>query len=192
MKKCTKCKQLKPFTEFYKDLRAKSKVMSACKLCTTNYDKKYNQNNKDKIQLKNKLFRELNRDYNKTYRKNNKDKIKSYIKKKLITDIQYRLRKILRTRLSHALKDNLKTGSAVRDLGCTVQELKEYLEKQFELGMSWDNYGNKKGQWSIDHIKPLSSFDLTDRVQLLEAVNFKNLQPMWHIDNIRKGKALKN
>ncbi len=64
MKKCTKCKEIKLFEDFYKDLRAKSKLMSACKTCTTTYDKKYNKENKDKINIKNKKFREFNKERN--------------------------------------------------------------------------------------------------------------------------------
>ena len=48
--------------------------------------------------------------------------------------------------------------------------------------MSWSNYG----EWHIDHIIPLSSFDLMDREQFLEAVNYRNLQPMWADDNRKK------
>ena len=48
--------------------------------------------------------------------------------------------------------------------------------------MTWDNYG----LWVIDHIIPLSSFDLTDRNQMLDAVRFKNLQPLWYEDNQSK------
>lgn len=58
-----------------------------------------------------------------------------------------------------------------------------HLERQFTPGMSWTNYGD----WHIDHIKPLASFDLTDRVQLLVACHFTNLQPLWAEENLKKG-----
>lgn len=51
--------------------------------------------------------------------------------------------------------------------------------------MTWENHG--KYGWHIDHIKPLVSFDLTERKQFLEAVHFSNLQPLWSGDNLRKG-----
>jgi hypothetical protein len=63
--------------------------------------------------------------------------------------------------LRTALKNNSKRGSAVKDLGCSIEELKIYLESKFLPGMSWDNWS--PDGWHIDHIKPLSKFDLTDR-----------------------------
>ena len=51
--------------------------------------------------------------------------------------------------------------------------------------MNWANHAPKG--WHIDHIKPLASFDLADRKQLLESVHYTNLQPLWAADNLRKG-----
>lgn len=71
-------------------------------------------------------------------------------------------------------------------MGCTVEELKKYLESKWQEGMSWDNYGFHG--WHIDHIKPLASFNLTDRDELLKACHYTNLQPLWCKDNMKKGK----
>jgi len=56
------------------------------------------------------------------------------------------------------------------------------LEKLFKPGMTWDNHG----EWEIDHIRPLTSFDLVDRLQFLEAVHYTNLQPLWAGENRKK------
>jgi hypothetical protein len=160
----------------------------------------YYESNKDKLKIKKKKWYEDNKekvkDYQKDYRIINKDvwRIKYYPKHKhkhnkyrrerAKTDIQYKLKLNLRYRFKNALNGNYKTGSAVKDLGCTIAELKQYLESKFQSGMTWDNYGLYG--WHIDHIKPLASFDLTDRKQMLEACHYTNLQPLWAKDNLIK------
>jgi len=67
-------------------------------------------------------------------------------------------------------------------LGCTIQEFKDYMEKLFSEGMSWDNHG----KWHIDHIRPISWFDLTKEEEIFKAFNYTNCQPLWAKDNMRK------
>lgn len=106
-----------------------------------------------------------------------------YSQKRRQQNIQVRIADGLRNRFRSALKIGAKTGSAVRDLGCSIEELKVWLENQFKPGMSWGNYG----EWHIDHKRPLAGFDLTKREHVLEACNWRNLQPLWAKDNLSKG-----
>ena len=121
------------------------------------------------------------------YQRDNLDKVliynKSYRKNRELHDIEYKLANILRSRLTHAVSNGQKSGSAVRDLGCSMAELKTYIESKFQPEMNWTNYGS----WHIDHIKPLSSFILSNRTELLDACHFTNLQPLWAKDNLSKG-----
>lgn len=85
-----------------------------------------------------------------------------------------------------------KAGKAIADsntvaqmLGCTWTEFLQHIERQFKPGMTWQNRGQRG--WQFDHIKPLSSFDLTDESQLREACHFTNVQPLWAAENARKG-----
>jgi hypothetical protein len=96
------------------------------------------------------------------------------------------LRQKLRTRLNMAVRSNARAGSAVRDLGCTISAFRDYIETLFWTGMSWNNYG----KWHLDHIRPLASFDLTNREQFLAACHFTNIQPLWARDNSRKGRLI--
>lgn len=97
----------------------------------------------------------------------------------------FRLKLLLRSRFYKVLKvQGVSKSMRVTSLvGCTPDELKTHLEKQFLPGMSWDNHG----QWHIDHIRPISSFDLHNHAQQSQCFHFSNLQPLWAKDNLKKG-----
>jgi hypothetical protein len=99
--------------------------------------------------------------------------------------LNVKIKNRLRSRLSHAIKNNEKYGSAVEDLGCSIEELKHHLESKFQLGMTWDNYGING--WEIDHIKPLFRFNLTNKEEFFKANHYSNLQPLWVAQNRTKG-----
>jgi hypothetical protein len=80
-----------------------------------------------------------------------------------------------------------KKASAVKDLGCTLEEAVAHIESLWESGMNWGNWGRGPGKWNIDHIRPLASFDLESREEQLKAVHYTNLQPLWAHDNLSKG-----
>ncbi len=132
----------------------------------------YRAKNKRKIRKALKKWQIANREHTNTSRK-----------ERYKTDLNFRLASRLRGRLNEVVRGGLKTGSAVSDLGCSIPELRQYLEHQFKPGMTWENWGS----WHIDHIKALSKFDLTDREQLLKACHYSNLQPLWAKDNLSKG-----
>lgn len=161
-----------------------------------NYQKKWrkSENGKACFKAAKKRYRssKKGKETERTYRKSAKAKAiqKRYVKIQMQTNIQFRLRRNLRIRLCHILKDRQKIVSSIKDLGCSVDQLKLYLESQFQLGMTWNNYGNKKGQWSIDHIIPLANVDLTNREELLKACHYTNLQPLWAIDNLKKSNKI--
>ena len=124
----------------------------------------------------------------KEYYRTHKKEIAAYYKNRHKTDINYRLARNLRNRLNMAIRRGSKDGSAVKDLGCTISELKFYMEGKFQDGMTWENWG--ANGWVIDHILPLACFNLSDREQFLKAVHYTNLQPLWAKDNLRKGNRL--
>jgi hypothetical protein len=66
-----------------------------------------------------------------------------------------------------------KEGKTIDLLGYSSIELKQHLELLFTDGMSWCNYG----EWHIDHIKPVSSFDKDTQINIVNALS--NLQPLW-------------
>jgi hypothetical protein len=155
------------------------------------YQQQYNKKYKVKIKDKKKKYYKTNKKKIqkniKKYRKQNKKAIhvyeKEYQKNRFKTNINYKLGCLLRGRLYQAIRNNQKTGSAVKDLGCTIPDFKKYIEQKFYSNMSWDNWGSV---WELDHIKPLHKFDLPNRKQLLKAVHYTNLQPLTIEDHRKK------
>lgn len=114
--------------------------------------------------------------------------VKGNPKQQLAHGIRKRFRMALYQQRKSASVPVAKRQSAVKLLGCTINEAMRYLEAQFKLGMSWENWSVRG--WHIDHIRPLSSFDLTDPHQLAQACHYTNLQPLWARENIQKGGRL--
>lgn len=124
------------------------------------------------------------------YRTNpaNKDTIRTTqnkLNKKYRQNPQWRALANLRRRLSFVLAGARKAAHSMELLGCTREELRAHLERQFTSGMAWDNYGVKG--WHIDHKKPCAAFDLTNPEHQHECFHYTNLQPLWASDNLEKG-----
>lgn len=152
--------------------------------------KAYAQSDPDAARERQKAWNVANSEHckqkNKEFYERNKEKIFEKRRQRLVSNIDLRLASSLRSRLHHALRKNQKNGSAVKDLGCTIEELKMYLESKFQEGMTWDNWS--RTGWHIDHIKPLVTYNLSDPIQLKEACHYTNLQPLWAEDNLRKNR----
>jgi hypothetical protein len=212
MKTCTKCKVDKEFTEFGKVKAIKSGYRSECKMCVkeyrlrhsehiVEYKKKYNLNNKENKKLyklknkerlseQNRQYRLKNKDKYNQWRQNNKIKINNnankYNKIRKETDSLFKLKMNIRSLINNCIKRQgyKKTSRTFEILSCSYEELKEHLEKKFTEGMSWDNYG----KWHIDHIYPISK--AIDEQHLIKLNHYTNLQPLWAIDNFKKGNRL--
>jgi hypothetical protein len=104
-------------------------------------------------------------------------------------DPHFALKCHLRQRLSHLVKRGqaVKTAKAVTLVGCTLEELRRHIERQFKRGMSWANYGRV---WHIDHIIPCAKFDLTDERQQRLCFHYLNLCPLRAEENMRKNSRL--
>jgi len=205
-KRCAKCQGEFPATLefFYKCSQKRDNLRSECKNCSKAYRREqYNKNqtkilqqkkeyikkNKDKIQERNKKQYLKNRDarleYQKQYAELNRDAIRDrqreYSINKYHSDPNFKIKINLSSRMRRFFSKN---GNRTIDfIGCSIDDLKLHLEKQFVDGMSWENYGD----WHVDHIRPCCSFDLTDPEQQRECFNYTNLQPLWAEHNLSKG-----
>lgn len=207
-KVCRTCNQTKEASSFSTHPKSSDGLYHECKGCVSVNNKKRLLKKKeppaqktcvccgetkDISEFTNKKYRSDGKDNTckpcnvknyRTYARTNKEKVNTASRKRYESDINYKLCEILRSRVRKAIQNDQKTGSAVKDLGCSVDELKKHLESKFEDGMSWDNWSPKG--WHIDHIIPLSAFDLTERDQFLKACHYTNLQPLWAEDNMQK------
>jgi hypothetical protein len=149
----------------------------------TEYHKEWSKQNREKLNEYHKEWREKNID-------KHRETKRTYQKEKRHTDPIYKLISNFRTAIYIVLKENKldKYTNYFNMVGYSAEELKEHLEKQFNDGMSWENYG----EWHIDHIKPISSFefDSSDDEQFKVCWSLDNLQPMWGIENIKKGNKI--
>lgn len=170
-----------------------------------NKNKQYRKLNHEKVKIQKKKEYEKHKEQYKNYKHNYylknieiiKEKQKKYRnifnikrKEKYKNDLNYKLINIIRSRLRITLKNQKakKQRKTIEYLGCDIIYLIKYLESKFQPGMTWENY-NYYG-WHIDHIIPLSSFDLTDEKELKKACHYTNLQPLWAKDNFRKSDTI--
>lgn len=137
------------------------------------------QKNGDKCIEHDKYYRLCYECYPYEYKKYYKN-----MKLKRMNNLNYRLKELCRGRIRTALKNNTKTDSTEKLVGCTIEELWEHLEYNFKPGMTRENHGSV---WQIDHYIPISAFDLTKPFEQLRSFNWRNLQPLFVSENLSKG-----
>lgn len=168
-KVCTICKEIKSIDQFSTvNNRKHSNINSSCRQCERMRANRYRQKNINRL-----------REYG-----------RNWAKKRRETNSTYKISQNLRRRVREVI--HMKSKKTEELLGCTFDFFIKHLESQFQSGMSWDNYGSKKGQWNIDHIKPCSTFDLSVLEQQKACFHYTNLRPLWSQENFSKGPRLTN
>lgn len=182
MKKlCLKCLTLKAPEDFCQDKSRKDGLNNRCRECDRQCVKSYSR----RLGVREK-YNARKVIYNKTTkaRKYRRD----YENQKTRTNPMFRLTRRIASAIRLSLHGN-KAGRKWQKLtGYTVAELKGHLEKQFQSGMTWDNYG----EWHIDHIIPISAFNFTkpEDVDFKQCWALENLQPLWAQENLRKSNKI--
>lgn len=179
-------KNKRKIQQYYREYRLKNKSKLSEK------SNRYYQANKEKILIRNVKDRPVRSDYNRKYYRKNRRKLNRYRTRYLTsrynTDILFKIKHLLRTRLNDACRERgfIKSKRTIQILGCNLEQFKSHIESLFTVGMIWDNYG--KLGWHIDHIIPLASAKTQQELEAL--CHYKNLQPLWWNDNLRKGSKL--
>lgn len=154
--------------------------------------KEHYKNNKEHVLELSKIYyinnREKKMNKRKEYRLENKDILNEKMRNYKKDNHLYRMTCNIRTLISNSLRKNgyTKKSRTYEILGCSYIEFKEYLESLFLEGMSWNN----RNEWHIDHIIPLSFAENENELLLLNS--YKNLRPLWCVDNLIKGNIIES
>jgi hypothetical protein len=198
---CKICNIEKNVFEFNKSKKHKSGWLNECKICYNNNHAEYRLLNKDKIseisKKSSKLYREKNRDKVlvdlKNYREKNKEKknkyYSDYVKNRKKNDFEYKIRVNTRNLIGTSFKRAcngifIKNKKSENILGCSLDYFVIHIVRLFLDGMTLSNYG----EWELDHIIPISSAKNKEEIYKLN--HYSNFQPLWKIDNIKKGKTI--
>lgn len=198
---CSRCKLKKSVDQFYKRAGTKDGLRYVCKVCCSENAKTYRQVHKEQIKEEHKKYRKDHKkerkeydrkryqnnkekilEQTKKYRQEHKKELNLYFRNRRKMDINYKIACNLRIRLWDVLKGCPKLATTVELTGCSIEFLRDYLQKQFKSDMNWKNYG----KWEIDHIRPCASFDLSKPSEQKKCFNYKNLQPLWTKENRSK------
>lgn len=168
MKTCLKCQTPKPFTDFYEHKATKDGYGSYCKVCYSLILKElYISTRTSRIKKAKKRRQQNPKGSSVFYQKNPWCKVKNRIV----------------NRGREVFRKNGISSKEYRQLGCTLKQLKAHFESLFTDGMSWENYG----KWEVDHIKPVSKFNLSIPEERAALNHHTNLQPLWKKENTEKG-----
>ena len=162
------------------------------------YSAKYHSENRDRIleemRIRNKAYYRLNKEKIKaqvlSYQKANGDSRNAYKSKwnseKAKSDPEFAMlltmRKFVSRMVQRVTKNRSQRVKTTELLGYTPSDFVSHIQPMFKQGMNWGNHG----EWHVDHIRPLSSFDLSDPEQRRMANSLHNLQPMWASQNMKK------
>jgi hypothetical protein len=211
MKYCKYCQEEKPFDKFSVNKNSSDGFQNRCKHCFSLYMKNRSAEKNKEINAKRRVAyaeqiekkrEQSRRSYAKhcekrkakvrAYTDKNKEKLSlykyEYKKKRLKSDSLFALKNAISTLFRVSLKSKKfgKTTKVAETLGCTWQELKTHIERQFLPNMTWEN----RSDWHIDHIIPLATAKTEEDVVKLN--HHTNLRPMWAQDNLRKSAKLEN
>jgi len=113
------------------------------------------------------------------------DRKKDYVKNRKQTDPIFRFTISQRKRISNALKQKQK--KTIEYLGCNADMLFNWLNCNFNDKITFETYGK---EWHIDHVIPISRFDLTKESEQLIAFNWRNTSPLSVKENLSKHNRL--
>jgi len=181
-KQCTKCKTVKSVDMFTLRTSASGKKSfnSWCKPCNSEHSLIWQRANK-------KATAELHRKYELTHREHLNKYRQEYQKIP-----QNRLRHNHLVELRNVLIGERSGTNFVKKLGLrTVARLRKHIESTIPEGYTWADYGGTRiDSLQIDHIIPISAFNLTYASHRKKCFHYTNLRLITREENQRKGSSI--
>ena len=192
-KECTSCHEEKSAEDFYKTSSgAHASQCKSCKIAAVarRQAERYEQ---DAAYRKSKIRRVTTRQATRyktdpQYRDKAIARVGIQQARRYESDPNFRVSKCISSAIRESLLSQ-KHGRAWETLvGYTSEQLSEHLERLFQPGMTWDNYG----EWHIDHIIPRRHFQYSSASdkEFQDCWSLSNLQPLWSAENIAKSDKL--
>ena len=206
-KECFTCKKTKPTCDFNRHKQQKDGLSPYCKECYHKWYSVFYRKNKKKILSKHRIYYKKHgvkwkstrskyqmshREESKKYTQKYRDRYRDIINKKVMTryynEPAFRLKKTIPSLIRKSLRGSKNNHHWENLVGYSLEKLKLHLESKFVDNMKWENYG----EWHIDHIKPISSFQIIDPwcEEFKQCWALSNLRPLWAFDNLSKGSKI--
>lgn len=115
-------------------------------------------------------------------------KFSMYIRKRRRNNANVRIKDNLNRQLRKFIQGKIKTSIVADLVGCTREELLNHIEKQFKIGMHWNNWGLT---WQLDHIIPCNNHLLLCKFHQRACFNYTNLRPLFKLENQKKSFVIK-
>jgi hypothetical protein len=194
---CNSCKEEKSLNEFNNKTRKTKNgsitvIMSRCKICRYNEQIEYRKNNAERLKIRDAAYnltvakkrrqQEIDRLAIPENRKKRQDYVRTYKAERRKVDPSFKLYNNIGSRIRACLIK--KSNSSKKYLGCDIHFYAQWLEYTMEEDMTWENYGTL---WNIDHVIPISTFDIENHEEALKAFNWKNTCARYAFDNFSKG-----
>lgn len=111
-----------------------------------------------------------------------RERCRSRYRERYQADMAFRVKELHKRRFKKLVSGKFPGKRMAEWVGMPWEQVPVWLESNFQNGMSWDNFG----RWHIDHVAPLSWFELGLDCEARLAWNWRNMRPLWARENISR------